>query len=49
MEHTETTVSTTVVATVSMTRLVTNRMDTVTGDVNRDIQTSCATNVCDFV
>ena len=39
------TVSTTVVVTVGMTLLVTNRMGTVTWDVNLDIPTHCATDV----
>ena len=40
-----TTVSTTVVVTVWMTLLVTDRPETVTQDVNLDIPTHCATNV----
>ena len=38
--------STTVVVSVWMTLLVTSRPDTVTGDVNRDIQVPFATKVC---
>ena len=40
------TVSTTVAVTVLMTLLVTDRLVTVKGGVNRDMTTRCATNVC---
>ena len=46
MEPMVTTVSTTVAVTVWMTPLVTYRLVTVKGDVNRDTQTRRATNVC---
>lgn len=44
-----TTVSTTVVETVSMTLLVTKRLGTVMRNVNRDIQTLFAKNVCKYL
>ena len=46
MEPTVTTVSTTVVVTVWMILLVTDRLVTVKGDANRDIPTRSATKVC---